>query len=135
MVEIQIDYEGDLHCTAKHGPSGRSIETDAPADNQGRGESFSPTDLVATALGACMATMMGIYARQQEIDLRGTRVRVEKHMADAPRRIGKLVVEFHLPASLPDRNRQALERAALLCPVHKSLRPDIEIPVAFRYDA
>jgi putative redox protein len=133
MVEILIEYEGDLHCKALHGPSRNQLQTDAPVDNQGKGESFSPTDLLATALGTCMLTTMGIYARRHNIDLKGTTVRVEKHMIDNPRRIGKLVVDFNMPSKFNDKERQALENAALTCPVHKSLDPKIEIPIQFYY--
>ena len=134
MVQINIAYENDLHCAAVHGPSGARIATDAPVDNQGRGESFSPTDLVATALGACMATIMGIYARRQNIDLRPMTVRVDKTMADDPRRIAKLAVEFHMPKNLTDRHRTSLERAARECPVHHSIHPGIDTPIVFLYD-
>ena len=134
MVEITATYQGELHTEAVHGPSGRRLETDAPKDNHGRGESFSPTDLVATALGSCMLTLIGIVARKHDWNVEGTRVRVEKHMVTEPvRRIGKLVLEFHLPAELDDRARKTLERAALTCPVHQSLHPDIELPVTFLY--
>src|SRR5438093_7379337 len=91
MVKSTIEYRGGLHCVAKHGPSGATLETDAPVDNQGRGESFSPTDLVATALGACMATIMGIYAQRKNINLEGMRIEVSKEMSqDAPLRIARL---------------------------------------------
>ncbi|NRA94907.1 MAG: OsmC family protein [Planctomycetes bacterium] len=134
MVEIDVVYEGDLHAEARHGPSGATLTTDAPKDNEGRGESFSPTDLVATALGTCMITIMGIAARRKSLALEGARVRVKKLMTmDPVRRIGKLEVVFDLPASLSDADRDVLERAALACPVHKSLHPDMEIPVAFNY--
>jgi len=134
MVQIDITYEGDLHTEAVHGPSGNRLATDAPKDNEGRGESFSPTDLVATALGSCMVTIMGIVARRREIPLEGARVRVVKHMVTEPvRRIGKLEVVFDLPAGLGGDDRKALERAAVTCPVHKSVHPDIEIPVTFNY--
>ena len=133
MVEILIEYEGDLHCKALHGPSRSQLQTDAPVDNQGKGESFSPTDLVATALGTCMITTMGIYARRHNIDLKGTTVHVEKYMTDNPRRIGKLVVDFNIPVQLDEKERQALEKAAHTCPVHKSLGPEVEIPVHFHY--
>ena len=127
MVEIQIVYEGELHTRAVHGPSGSALETDAPADNEGRGERFSPTDLLATALGTCMLTVMGILARRRGWKLDGARVRVEKHMATAPvRRIGRLVLEFDMPA-LPEEARGPLERAAHTCPVGKSLHPDVEV--------
>jgi uncharacterized OsmC-like protein len=133
MVEILIEYEGDLHCRASHGPSRKELQTDAPIDNQGKGESFSPTDLLATALGTCMMTTMGIYAKRHNIDLKGAMVRVEKHMSDNPRRIGKLIVEFKIPIKPDEKQRQALENAALTCPVHKSLDPEIEIPIHFHY--
>ena len=136
MVEIDIEYEGDLHCQALHGPSGSRLATDAPADNQGRGEAFSPTDLLATSLGTCMMTTMGIYARRKEIDLRGSRVRVLKEMvADPHRRVGKLTVTFVLPGHIPEGQRGALEAAAHTCPVHRSLHPDVQKEVVFRYGA
>lgn len=130
MVAIQLEYQGELHCKAVHGPSGTELNTDAPKDNQGRGESFSPTDLVATALGSCMLTVMGIMARTLQIDIAGTTATVEKEMtATAPRRIQRLGVRIHVPHSLSPENREKLERAAHTCPVHKSLHPDIETPV------
>jgi len=133
MVEIHIEYEGDLRCKAVHGPSKKEFHTDAPADNQGKGESFSPTDLVATALGTCMATTMGIYAKRHNITLQGMKIRVEKHMTESPRRIGKLVVEFHFSQKFEEKDRKALEAAALACPVHKSLHPDVEQIVQFHH--
>lgn len=133
MVEINISYEGDLHCRAVHGPSGTVLRTDAPADNQGKGEGFSPTDLAAAALGTCMMTIMGIYARRHDIDLAGSKVRVEKHMGDNPRRIARLNLDITLPSKTPEQHRTALEAAARACPVHRSLSPQIEIPVMFRY--
>jgi uncharacterized OsmC-like protein len=128
MVEIKIDYQGDLHCRAVHGPSGGVLETDAPVDNNGRGESFSPTDLVATALGACMTTVMGIVARRKEIDLAGMKVTVRKHMsADTPRRIAKLEVDLDVPLPVDHPERRLLESTGNGCPVHHSLHPDIEV--------
>jgi len=125
MVKISITYNGGLH-------SGSTLATDAPVDNQGKGEAFSPTDLVATALGTCMATVMGIYARQKGIDLEGMRVEVIKEMTQAPpRKIARLTTEFWMPAGLA-RN-PALENAALTCPVHQSLHPDVEKPVDFHW--
>ena len=133
MVKIAIDYRGGLRCTAKHGPSGREMETDAPVDNQGRGESFSPTDLVATALGTCMATVMGIYAKNHEIDLRGMKLDVVKEMTQTPpRRIARLITEVWMPPGLA--RSVALDNAALTCPVHQSLHIDIEKPVVFHWD-
>jgi putative redox protein len=131
-VQIDLVYRGELRCEATHGPSGKHLETDAPVDNQGRGESFSPTDLVATALGACMLTIMGIYAKRHEIDLTGTTVTVQKEMTQVPvRRIARLTTEIRVPLPADHPQCQALERAALTCPVHQSLHPDVEKPVEF----
>lgn len=136
MVSIQVLYEGDLHCQATHGPSGNQLTTDAPVDNHGRGESFSPTDLVGTALGTCIATVMDIAARKRGLDLTGTRVKVVKHMVTEPhRRIGKLEVDIHVPHDFEERERTTLERVALTCPVHGSLHPDVEIPMRFHWNA
>src|ERR1700709_1182491 len=112
MVAIQLEYQGDLHCTAVHGPSTTELTTDAPKDNQGNGESFSPTDLVATALGACMLTTMGIVAARTNIDMSGATARVVKEMVSAPvRRIAKLTVEIHVPGELDAEQRKRLEAA------------------------
>ncbi len=136
MVEIEIRYEGDLHTTAVHGPSGTELVTDAPKDNQGRGESFSPTDLVATALGTCIATTMDIVARRHGFSVAGTRVRVGKHMVSEPRRrIGKLDVDVAMPSALAADQRTLLEHTARTCPVAESLSPAIELPMTFRYGA
>jgi len=132
MVKVSIEYQGDLHCRAKHGPSGATVETDAPVDNQGKGEAFSPTDLVGVAMGSCMATIMGIYARQKGISLEGMRVEVSKEMTQsAPRKIARLTTEIWMPAGLS--HNPALETAALTCPVHQSLHPDVEKPVNFHW--
>ncbi|MSR77157.1 MAG: OsmC family peroxiredoxin [Candidatus Omnitrophica bacterium] len=134
MVHIDITYDGDLHCTQTHRPSGTRIVTDAPKDNGGKGESFSPTDLVASALGSCMMTIMGIVAKRHLISLQGTKVEVIKEMIQEPvRRIGKLTVRFQMPKGIAESQRKLLERAALTCPVHQSLHPDIQIPVSFDY--
>jgi putative redox protein len=134
MVKIDVNYEGGLHCKATHGPSGTELFTDAPKDNQGRGESFSPTDLVATALGSCMLTIMGILARTLNIDISGSTATVEKEMtATAPRRIQRLTVNIHVPHALSQEDRDKFERAAHTCPVHKSLHPEIEIPLRFTW--
>jgi len=136
-VEISIAYEGELRCRCEHGPSGVALNTDAPVDNQGRGESFSPTDLVATALGSCMLTIMGIVARRHGYPIEGTKVRVVKEMIQEPvRRIGKLSAEFHVKngASLSEKDRKILEQAADTCPVRKSLHPDVAIPVIFHWE-
>lgn len=134
MVAIQLEYQGELHCKAVHGPSGSEINTDAPKDNQGRGESFSPTDLVATALGTCMLTIMGIMARTLGIEIAGATATVEKEMTTVPpRRIQRLSVKIRVPHAVNAENRQKLERAAHTCPVHKSLHPDIETPIEFTW--
>jgi len=126
MVEISIKYLGDLRCEARHEPSGTVITTDAPVDNEGRGESFSPTDLAATSLGACMLTIMGIAARKQGVDLGATEVKVLKEMtAQPPRRIAKLTVVFTIPLPASHEKRAILESAARNCPVHLSLHPDV----------
>ena len=133
-VRIDLGYQGELRCTATHGPSRTEVLTDAPVDNHGRGESFSPTDLVATALGSCMLTTMAIYAERHGLDLRGATATVEKEMiADPQRRIGKLTTALTLPLAADHPQRAALERAALTCPVHRSLREDVEIPVTFAW--
>jgi len=132
MVAIQLEYQGDLHCKAIHGPSGTELATDAPVDNQGRGESFSPTDLVATALGSCILTILGIQARTLNLDLTGATATVEKEMtAAAPRRIERLAVKIRIPNSVPAEYHQRLENAAHTCPVHRSLHPDVEKPIEF----
>ncbi len=134
MVEIDIVYNGELRCLATHQPSGTVLATDAPKDNHGKGESFSPTDLVATALGTCILTMMGIAAQAMQIDLSGTKVVVRKEMVAKPiRRIGSLAVTIDVPLSLGEAQRQKLINAAMTCPVHKSMHPDIQMPIDFRW--
>jgi putative redox protein len=134
MVKIELKYEGDLHTNAVHTPSGAVLSTDAPKDNQGRGESFSPTDLVATALGSCMLTIMGILARTLSIDISGATASVEKEMtATPPRKIARLAVKIHVPHAISPENREKFIRAAHTCPVHKSLSPEIEIPIEFTW--
>lgn len=134
MVEINIAYEGGLRCRAIHAPSQNSIITDAPVDNHGRGEAFSPTDLVATALGTCILTIMGLAAQRDGLMLDGTRVRIEKHMsAQPPRRIVKLAVQVQFVAGIPPERRSALERAAHSCPVCNSIHPDIDVQLSFSY--
>ena len=135
-VTIDIVYEGDLHCTATHGPSRQNLTTDAPVDNGGKGAAFSPTDLMATALGTCIVTIMGIAAKRDGIDLTGTLIRVVKEMtADPVRRIGSLTVTVTLPngSSLSATDRAKLERAAQTCPAKQSLHPDVKVAVEFVY--
>lgn len=128
MVTINLSYQGGLRCSAQHVPSGNTLTTDAPVDNNGKGEAFSPTDLVATALGACMGTVMGIIAERKSISLEGMDVQVRKHMStDTPRRISKLEVDLKMPLPEEHPERKLFESAALGCPVHHSLHPDIEV--------
>lgn len=132
MVEVRIQYLGELRCEAEHGPSQTTIFTDAPVDNHGRGEAFSPTDLVATALGTCIVTTMGIFAQRHGIELRGTKITVQKEMTSVPmRRIARLACELSLPLPASHPHREALERAAHTCPVHQSLHPEVEKPILF----
>ncbi len=127
MVTIQLTYQGGLRCSATHVPSGNILSTDAPVDNNGKGESFSPTDLLATGLGACMATVMGIVAERKQISLDGLKVEVRKHMStDTPRRISKLEVDIDMPLAVDHPERALFEAAARGCPAHHSLHPDIE---------
>lgn len=127
MVTIQLTYQGGLRCSATHVSSGNTLSTDAPVDNNGKGESFSPTDLLATGLGACMATVMGIFAERKQIPLEGLKVEVRKHMStDTPRRISKLEVDIDMPLAADHPERALFESAARGCPAHHSLHPDIE---------
>jgi uncharacterized OsmC-like protein len=134
MVKITATYQGDLRCVATHTPSQMQLFTDAPLDNQGKGESFSPTDLVATALITCMMTIMGIKARDMNIDLTGTHLTVEKIMASNPRRIAALpVIITFPPLDIDEKSKKILENAALTCPVAKSIHPDIEFTIEFKW--
>jgi putative redox protein len=137
-VEVDIVYQGELRCSATHGPSKTKLVTDAPVDNHGKGESFSPTDLVATALGSCILTTMGIVAQRHNLDMAGTQVHVVKEMVQQPvRRIGALPVKVTFPADkaakLSPEDRTLLENAARHCPVYQSLHPDVDHPLEFVY--
>ncbi len=134
MVKISISYTGELHCDAVHGPSGAKIATDAPADNQGKGEAFSPTDLVATALGTCIATTMAIVAERHGVELKGMTVSVVKEMASDPRRISRLTTEVRVPLPANHPQRELLEKSALGCPVHRSLAAEMERPTEFFWE-
>ena len=133
MVTMTIDYQGGLRCQAEHGPSGRSLTTDAPLDNHGRGESFSPTDLLATAAASCMLTIMGIKAEEKGWSLAGTRATVVKQMSsEGPRRVAALQIDVRLPQALDDAAVELLQRVALACPVLQSLHPDVAIRHQFQ---
>lgn len=131
MTRMKAVYKGDLHTEARH-ESGALIETDAPKDNQGKGECFSPTDLFALSLATCMLTLMGIGAKKLGIDLKGTTAEVEKEMSSAPpRRIGKLAIQIRCPFTLSPEAQSKLEQMAATCPVHASLHPDIKVETHF----
>lgn len=129
MVTISLTYEGDLRCRATHDPSGNTLFTDAPVDNKGKGASFSPTDLLATSLGSCMLTIMGMAADARSLDISGTTVLVEKHMTNQPvRRVDSLHVTLTLPfATYTETDLEALRHAAKHCPVMMSIHPDITV--------
>ena len=127
-----VVYNGDLRTTCTHLRSGNHFETDAPVDNNGKGERFSPTDLMATSLATCMVTVMGIKARSLGFDLNGVEVKVEKIMKADPRRVGAIHLFFHIPESLQsidDKTKQILKHTADTCPVAQSLHPDLEVTV------
>jgi len=133
-VPIDITYEGQLHTTAVHGPSGAKIATDAPKDNMGKGEAFSPTDLLATALGTCIITTMAIVGQREGLTLGDATVHVEKEMtATGPRRVAKLAVVVNLKGQYTDVQRQKLTNAAHACPVHKSLHPDVQVELTLNW--
>lgn len=133
MATIETIYKGDLRTEATHIQSGNTITTDAPTDNNGKGEYFSPTDLVAAALGSCMLTIMDLAARGRGIDLRGTKVEIRKIMASEPRRIGEIVIDFTIPGAYDAKTKKILENAAHTCPVSKSLHPELKQTVRFHY--
>ena len=134
MVKITAEYLGELHCRLTHGPSGAVIETDAPKDNAGRGEAFSPTDLAASALLSCILTTMAIYAKRHGKELTGLSGEVEKEMsAESPRRIARLTVRVNMPNGLSAEERPAYERVGGSCPVHKSLGHGTEVLMTYVY--
>ena len=129
-----VTYESNLRTTCLHLQSGSAIKTDAPTDNKGKGERFSPTDLIATGLGACMITTMGIKAQTMDIALDGAKVEVTKIMVSDPRRIGKIIAHVTMPAlDLDEKTIEILERVARTCPVERSLHPDVELDIQFKW--
>lgn len=128
-----MKYVGGLHCELQHGPSGATVSTDAPVDNHGKGESFSPTDLMCSAMAACMATIMGIYAEKENLNLEGLTIEVSKEMSANPRRITRIgtVITLPLPADTP--HKAALEECVLGSPAMRSLHPDIEVPITWNW--
>ena len=129
-----VTYESNLRTTCLHLQSGSVFETDAPTDNKGKGERFSPTDLIATGLGACLITTMGIKAESMDIALDGAKVEVTKVMVSDPRRIGKIIVHATIPSlNLDDKTKEILERVGRTCPVERSLHPDVELDIQFNW--
>jgi putative redox protein len=134
METIRTVYTGELRTQSTHLKSGNQLITDAPVDNNGKGEAFSPSDLLCTSLGACMLTIMGMVADRHGINIRGTEIRVTKVMAANPRRVSEIHLEFDMPEiSYSDKEKQLLENAAHTCPVRYSIHPDIEVKAAFNY--
>ncbi len=134
MATVKARYLGDLRVECEHVQSGTKIVTDAPVDNHGKGEAFSPTDLCATSLAACMMTIMGLYAQNVGIDIRGTEIEITKAMAAEPRRIGEITVIFHMPdRAYTEKDKKALERAAHTCPVHFSLGENVKQSILFQW--
>lgn len=134
MKTSKITYLGNLRTEAVHLKSGNTIITDAPPDNNGKGEAFSPTDLLATSLGSCMLTIMGIMAQRNNIAIEGTTVEITKVMEANPRRVGEIIVEFSMPANnYTEKEKTLLENAAHTCPVAKSLSADLKQTVVFNY--
>ena len=129
----KVVYKGDLRTEASHLQSGETIITDAPVDNEGKGEAFSPTDLLATALASCMLTIMGIVAKRDGIDMEGATAEVEKIMASNPRRIGEIRLKINFVHPITDKDQVKLERAAHTCPVSKSLHTDLTESIEFIY--
>lgn len=130
-----IEYLGNLRCECTHLQSGSRIETDAPTDNQGKGERFSPTDTVCVALATCIITTMGIKAQTMDIDLAGSKIEVTKHMVSDPRRIGRIDIKLILKASpeISDRDKEILQRVGNQCPVARSLHPDVEKNIEYTW--
>jgi len=129
----KVNYQGQLRTTAVHLQSNSTIITDAPVDNHGKGEAFSPTDLVATALASCMMTIMGIKAESMDIDLTGTHASIIKHMSATPRRISEIEVMIYMNKNYDERTRKILEAAGLTCPVAQSLHPETKQNITFVY--
>jgi uncharacterized OsmC-like protein len=129
----KVEYQGDLRTVMVHLQSNDAVITDAPTDNHGKGEAFSPTDLVATALASCMMTIMGIKANDLNIDISGTHATVKKHMSTTPRRISEIEVKVYLNQNFDSKTQTILEKSALTCPVGQSLHPETKQTIQFIY--
>ena len=133
-MTASITYQGNLRCEAVHLQSSSTIETDAPTDNRGKGERFSPTDLLCVSLATCMITTMGIKAADMNVDLTNSKADVQKHMASDPRRVAKIEVTIFLPKKINEKERLILEKTGNNCPVAKSIHPDIELVLKYKWD-
>ncbi len=135
QVQIDTEYLGNLHCTVRHSLSGQEFTTDAPLDNNGKGDYISPTDLVAAAIGSCIATIMGIKAEANKIDIKGLKIRAIKEMVNEPfRRIGRLIIDITFPHPLSDKDFAILSNVVKTCPVTRSLHPDVIIEHKFHFE-
>jgi len=132
-MTASITYQGNLRCEAVHLQSSSTIETDAPTDNRGKGERFSPTDLLCVSLATCMVTTMGIKAADMNVDLTNSRADVQKHMASDPRRVAKIEVTVFLPKNINEKERLILEKTGNNCPVAKSVHPDIKLVLKYNW--
>lgn len=128
-----LSYKGNLRCLLTHTQSGTQIETDAPVDNKGNGEKFSPTDLLTVSLASCMATLMGIAADTHQIAFHQAEAQIVKHMQSNPRKVGKIEIHFQIQGSFSDKEKAILEKAALTCPVYLSLHPELEKHIVFNW--
>ncbi|MDO4751682.1 MAG: OsmC family protein [Akkermansia sp.] len=133
MVKCNVIYQGGLHCELQHEPSGAKVCSDAPVDNHGKGESFSPTDLMCSAMAACMATIMGIYAEKEGLNLEGASIEIGKIMSANPRRIARIETTITLPLPADTPHKAALEDCVLGSPAMRSLHPDIEVPITWNW--
>jgi len=134
MIRMTGVYRGNKRIELTHEPSGATLLTDAPKDNQGEGSSFSPTDLAAASLASCVITTMAIYAESHSVDMSGAWVEVEKHMQSSPRKLARVPITVHLPPGLSAKEKSALEKAGSHCPVHRSLDESVEVNLRFLYD-
>ncbi|MEP6947843.1 MAG: OsmC family protein [Ginsengibacter sp.] len=133
-MTASIVYTGNLRCTALHIQSGTIIESDAPTDNRGKGEKFSPTDILCVSLATCMLTTMAIKTRELQVDISGSKADVTKHMLSDPRRVGKIEVTLSLPSNAGETDRKILENTGDNCPVMKSIHPQIELVISYKWD-
>ncbi len=133
-MTASITYPGNLRCEAEHLQSSSTIETDAPTDNRGKGERFSPTDLLCVSLATCMLTTMGIKAADMNVDIANSKADVQKHMASDPRRVAKIEVTVSLPEKINEKERLILEKTGNNCPVAKSIHPDIDLVLKYEWN-